>query len=607
MSGFFGMLREDGATVEERLLSAIGEELRLRGPEGVSVWSQAGVGGCFALMRKGPARQVDEQPVEACGRFRLWGDIRVDARERLRERLLEEGCHLGPDPSSEELFLQAWRFWGEGALQEVIGDFSLALWDAQEQALWCARDFVGARPFYYANTSGFFCFSNTLEILLRVPEVSRELDEAYVGDFLLEGWNVEPSRTVYRNIRRLPAGHVLKFSRGRAETRRFRKLPVEEPLRLARPEEYVEQYVEVLQAAVSDRLPQGATALYLSGGLDSSSVSALAAELAAARGQKELLKAFTVSWKPLLDDPEPQFAEITAKHLDIAHEILQDAETAPFERGECGVQMPPEPTLDIFFAREQRQYRRIAEHSNVVLSGDGGDDVLIGQAWPYLVHLFKRGEWTRWAGEFGGYAWRHKRLPPMHGGFRTRMRRLLWRDQEDMQYPMWLNENFEARTKLRERWRELKAAKPQQEHPVHPRAYGALHDGYWSRVLETEDAGWTGVNLESRAALLDLRVLRYFLRLPAVPWCVEKQICRVAMRKSLPKSIVERPKTPLVRDVLEALPLETWQGHLRRAASDRLKAFVNWDKFCETLSAPKGSLSWLELRPLSLLKWLESH
>jgi asparagine synthase (glutamine-hydrolysing) len=169
------------------------------------------------------------------------GEIFVlDARQQLQQRLSLENFPGPPALTSEDLLLHAWAKWGPAALEHVIGDFSFALWDANEQNLWCARDFVGSRPFYYAHVGQVFCFSNTLRILRLVQEVSRELDESFLGDFLIAGWNVDPSRTVYRDIRRLPAGHLVNFSNHTSNVRCFLKLPIEEPLQLKRPEEYLE-------------------------------------------------------------------------------------------------------------------------------------------------------------------------------------------------------------------------------------------------------------------------------------------------------------------------------------------------------------------------------
>jgi asparagine synthase (glutamine-hydrolysing) len=607
MSGFFGIVRQAGKPVEERFLERVAEELSFRGPDGKSVWTQAGVGGCFVWMRTGPARQSSRQPVIWEERFCLWGDVRLDGRHELQKQLMQNQRAAEADATSEELLLRAWAKWGDGSLERVIGDFSFALWDAKEESLWCARDFVGARPFYYAQAGGVFCFSNTLEILRSVPEVSGELDEAFLGDFLLEGWNVEPARTVYRDIRRLAAGHVLRFSKGGVEVRRFRKLPIEEPLQLKHADDYLEAYRDLLKVAVNDRLPEGATALYLSGGLDSSVVCAVAKQIASQRNQKEELKAFTVSWEQFFDDPEPAFAKFTAQYMDIAHEILQETELTPFEGAETEEGRIPEPNQEVFFPRERRQLQRIAAHSNVVLAGDGGDDILTGQGWPYLVHLWRTGDWKEIAREFGGYFWTHKRIPPLRGGFRSKLGRLRKTQDSFAGYPEWLNDDFAARANLRQRWLELKNRKNSREHPLHPEAYGALHQGYWAGVLETEDAGWNRVRLETRAPLLDLRMVTFLLRLPPVPWCVNKELCRKAMRGALPSAVVERPKTSLRKDPLEVCAgRREWISRLPREAPESLERFVNWGKWCETFYHSKGSLSWIGLRPVSLLHWLKA-
>ena len=605
MSGFFGIVRQDGMPVEERFLQRIAEELSFRGPDGKSVWVRGNVGGCFAWMRTGPARQASQQPAIWGDRYWLWGDLRLDDRESLQKHLA--GTDREVDATSEELLLRAWANWGEKSLEHVIGDFSFALWDAKEESLWCARDFVGPRPFYYAHARGVFCFSNTMEILRSVPEVSGDLDEAFLGDFLTLGWNAELTRTVYRDIRRVAPGHVLKFSKAGVETRRFRTLPIAEPLQWDHAEDYLEAYRDVLKSAVRDRLPDHSTALYLSGGLDSSTVCAVAAQFAGQRGQKEKLKAFTMSWEAFFDDPEPALAKMTANHLCIAQEILKETQLTPFEGVETGKVAIPEPGHEVFFVREQRQSQRIAAHSNVVLSGDGGDDVLTGQGWPYLVHLWQRGDWKEIAQEFGGYFWTHKRIPPLRGGFRSKLRRLLKKRDPFAGYPEWINPEFAARANLRQRWLEAKERRHSQKHPFHPEAYEALHDGYWSEVLEGEDAGWNRVRLETRAPLLDLRVLSFLLRLPPVPWCINKDICRKAMRNALPIAVVERPKTPLGKEPLEVCSDQRgWISRLPREAPGGLKEFVNWGKWCETFNHSKGSLSWVILRPASLLYWLKA-
>jgi len=601
------MRRLDGAPMAERLLREIAAEMEFRGPNATCVWFQDCMGGCFTWMRTGPARQAEQQPVNLGDRFWLWGDVRLDAREVLRNELAEYGGAVGADTTSEELLLRSWRRWGPISLEKVIGDFSFVLWDANEATLWCARDFAGPRPFYYAHVGNIFCCSNTLDILRLVPEISGELDEAFLGDFFLDGWNVEMERTAFRDIRRLQAGHLLRLAGENLEVRRFRKLPVDEAIRLKRSEEYVEAYLDILKPAVKDRLPEGAAALYLSGGLDSSTVCALAAQIADRNGRMQQLKAFTLSWNPFFDDPEPAFAQLTASHLNISHEILQETEIRPFEGAGTQQGRTPEPSEQIFILRDRRQCQKIAVHANVVLSGDGGDDILTGQGWPYLLKLGKRGDWKEIVRSFGGYFWTRRRIPPLRGGFRTKVQHLLSANDPFEVYPQWLNPEFETRMNLRQRWLELRNQKKDLEHPLHPVAYASLHSGYWSQVLEKEDAGWDRVRLETRAPLLDLRVLTFLLRLPPVPWCMNKELCRRAMKAMLPAKVVERPKTPLRRDPLEVCSgRQEWVSSLAKGAPETLEKFVNCEKWCETFDCSKGSLTWVNLRPLSFLHWLKA-
>ena len=601
MSGFFGMVSIDGAEASKELLDQIARVLEFRGPVGFQAWSQGGVS--FSLLYTRTCHQSSHQSVQLGERLWLVGDVRLDARDELIAGLRTKGQLAAEQASDEELLLQAWSLWREDTPTQILGDFSFGLWDAKEQSLYGARDFVGARPFYYAQAPGVFCFSNTLQVLRAVPQISGDLDEFFVHDFLLEGLTQNPERTVWRDVRRLPAGYRLKFAKGSLEVKRFLQLEIEEPLQLSRPEEYLENYWELVQRAVADRMPEGKVALYLSGGLDSSTVCAIANRLALTRRTSGELKAFTISWRPIMDDPEPGFAKVMARHLGLAHEVLEEERILTDE--DTNRPTTPEPIPELFFGRACRLYRAISSHSRVVLSGDGGDDVLLGESWPYLRYLANRGEWRQIAKRFGGYLFRHGRIPPLRGGFQVRLRRLFRRDYRPAQPPSWLNPEFVNRIHAH----SSVNASPLPEvpvHPFHPRAYRSLHSGYWASVLEEEDAGWTRVPLETRAPLLDLRLIQFLLRLPPVPWCMNKELTRRAMKDLLPVEILRRKKAPMTRD-----PLEAWQGQPRwrlefpKNPPKLFHEFVKWDDWIATFENSKGSLSRENLYPLAFLRWLK--
>jgi asparagine synthase (glutamine-hydrolysing) len=599
MSGFFGMIRDDGEPFDPAAYQKFVERLSFRGSGATTVWTRPGSGLCYAAFHS-PSRSTSEnQPATLNSREWIVGDIRLDGKNELAAALDLSSREAQAD-CDNKLLLRAWQKWGPDCLPKIIGDFSFALWDGSENTLWCARDFIGARPFFYAMADGAFYLSNTLRALRGLPGVSSELDSVFIGDFLLAGYCADLSRTVYRDIHRLPPGYRLKCHREKLDVERFLTLPIEEPY-LKRREEYLDAYLELLREAVADRLPQHPAALYLSGGLDSASVCAIAAELVKKQSRPNTLKAFTVSWRALFDDPEPHFATITAKHLGLAHEILEDPEVLPLEIPFAA----PEPWGELFGGRAHKQCVRVAQYSTVVLAGDGGDDVLTGQAWPYLQNLRKRREWFQMIRTFGGFTLSHGRFPPLRGGFRARLRRVFRGEQPGGQFPNWISPELERKANLRQRFEELNRP-ALREHPIHPEGYAALQSGYWSGLLETEDAGWTGVALETRAPLLDLRLVRFLLRLPPVPWCVDKALVRKVMQHYLPKAIVKRPKTTLVRDPVEAAQTERgWRPEYRKSASAQVQSFVNWSSWYETLNPAKGLLSWDNLRPLSLEYWLK--
>ena len=423
-------------------------------------------------------------------------------------------------------------------------------------------------------------------------------------DFLLTGLCNDPTRTVWRDIRRLPAGHRLVLSSGQIQVQRFRSLPVEEPLQLKDASEYLENYRELLAQAVGERLPEGKVSLYLSGGLDSASVCAAASQISRDNGTFPALKAFTIGWRPLFDDPEPRFAQLTARHLGLAHEILEENSIHPDEHQPAA--SAPEPSAEFFLNRDRRFYQAIYRHARVVLSGDGGDDVLSGQSWPYLKHLYKRGDLGDIVKSFGGYLVAHRRFPPLRGGFRNKIRRLLGAQDVPQQLPTWLNEGF-AKRSLSACGERFEERPPIEEHPLHPDAYRALHSGYWAGVHENEDAGCTGVTLETRAPLLDLRILRFLLRLPPVPWCINKELSRSAMKGLLPENVLARPKAPLLEDPLEACwQKEGWRPNLDKNPPKRVHEFVKWEYWLATLENSKGYFRYEYLYPLSFSLWLKA-
>ena len=611
MSGFAGIVRLGGAQEQVaedcRCLEKMARTIAFRGPDASQLWQHSDVHFCFSLLATNTAIQAKTQPCSLDGRIWLLGDVRLDGREDLIRRFAQRGEKLASSVTDEELVLHTFLAFGERGVAELDGDYSLALWDAQKKKFTGFRDLTGSKPFFYLATNQVLCFGNTLESLLEVPEFGGKLDERFLADYLLISWCPDSERTVYEQVRRLPPGFSLEFSQEGLQVTRVAQLPVEELLYYKREEEYVEHYSEHLHQAVKDRLASNTNVVFLSGGLDSTTVAAEANRIYRDYGSAQRVAALSLDYQPLFEDPEGAEAGRIAQYLDIPFDLLHGGNCEPFSGWDAADFPLPEPKHEPFQSLHVERHRRASETgARVTLSGDGGDDVLLGQAGPYLLNLMKKGRLLTAAVEVARQIWSKRKLPVLGFGIRSRIFARFGQRPTTETLPDWIRSDFVARLRLEDRVRELQE-KPQSEHPNHPWAYAMLSGPFWPNVLEGEDAAWSGAPLEARAPLLDRRMIRYLLRLPAIPWCMEKHLVRRAMVGRLPDETLSRPKAPLAEDPVSVHRKKNrWRPVLPEKLSPVICEIVDWMRLedCSRNAERDEGLSFM--RPIALDKWLKS-
>lgn len=173
-------------------------------------------------------------------------------------------------------------------------------------------------------------------------------------------------------------------------------------------------------------------------------------------------------------------------------------------------------------------------------------------------------------------------------------------------YPPWLASEFEAAICTYDRWRELHQPAA-SNHRWYPDVYSLWENGYWSKVLELEDAEWTGAALQTRVPFLDVRVLRFLLSVPPAPLCIDKELLRILMKDELPKDILSRPKTPLAGDQLHIQARRgMWSPLPLPDPSPAATNFVDWQGLVSWLQQTSGALLWRDMRPLLLSLWLKA-
>jgi asparagine synthase (glutamine-hydrolysing) len=592
VSGFVGLWQHDGRPVEPALLDTLTESLRFRGPDGLATWHRGSVGLGHARFVTHARRDGEPQPLAIDERYRIAGDIRLDAREELIAAL-----PASPGESDAALVLRAYRAWGEKCLARLHGDFAFAIWDEHEQRLFCARDPFGVRPFFYAALPGTFLCGNTLNTLRRHPDVGDALDEQALADFLVCGYPLDPALSFFRDIRRLPAAHCLTVTASATRIARYWDLPQPPALRHRRAADYVEQFADVLSRALADRAGSGPVGISLSGGLDSGAIAAAMVGRLGTPPRAQRVLAFCSGWTCAFDDPEPRAAARTADALGLALEVIEAPDCVPLRRLPAAW-AEPEPAGDYFSAQFVASLARMASATRVNLDGQGADEIFGGET---LLDEARREPIGRLALD-ALRTWATVRRP----AFGLRSRLLPARALHALQrVPKYLDAKWQRGLGLAER---LRAVGPQASTTAapgrRPVARARLGRRIWGPYLESFDAGFTGVAIETRWPYLDERVVRFALSLPPLPWCVDKYLLRRSLERILPRAITARPKSPLAGDPLESFvareprwvasapPDSALGGRVDRAA---------WQKAWQA-PRPDGAL-WQLARPLALAQW----
>jgi len=292
MSAIAAVLRCHGEPIRDGEIERLIDAMKARGPDGVTVWSDGSVALACAKLHGTPESLAEQQPLAAVdGRFRMIWDGRLDNRDELRHELSLH--HVQPrDDTDPELVLQTYLLHGERTPERLLGDFAFAIWDAQQQRLFCARDHIGARPFYYVLNDHFFALASEDEALLTLEGMSAVPNEdrliyALVPSFDAFDWK----RSWLKDVQILMPGTRMSVDCSRRVRRDvYWRMSIPDSDPPARSfESYQSEFAQVFSQAVADRMRSHAPiAAMMSGGMDSASVCAMATRLTRAQSAAAL-------------------------------------------------------------------------------------------------------------------------------------------------------------------------------------------------------------------------------------------------------------------------------------------------------------------------------
>lgn len=282
MSGIAGFIELDGAPAEHARMDAMLASLHRRGPDRQRARVSGNTAFGQALLATTPEAMADIQPwMHPESGCVVVADSRLDNRPALLRTL---GIDRDPDTVGDgELLHAAWQRWGHDCADHLRGDFAFAIWDTRHQRLFCARDPMGVRPLYLHHAPGKrLVFGSSADAVLAHGGIPRTLDEGRIADFLIrETEGIDAICTFFTQVQRMPPAHTLQWQDGQLTQHKYWHPLKDQPTSLPRNEaEWIEAQREQLERAVRLRLrSQYPVGSMLSGGLDSSSVVALASRL----------------------------------------------------------------------------------------------------------------------------------------------------------------------------------------------------------------------------------------------------------------------------------------------------------------------------------------
>ena len=474
----------------------------------------------------------------------------------LRDRLVARG-HRFRTASDTEVVLRAYLEWGERCADQLDGMFAFAVWDVRTRELLLARDRLGIKPLYYAPRPAGLLFGSEPKALFAHPLVEPEVDAEGLAELL--GYISTPGNAVYRQLREVPAGHVVRVSAGGTVARRYWSLPVREhtddtATTVATVRHLLEQ--AVASHLVSD-VPLGTL---LSGGLDSSAIVALAAR--AMNG--EAPRTFAVDFDGHADrfqtdvwhqSPDAPYAAMAAKHVGADHEVVTlrsaDMVDPVVAAAALRAQDLPRPIPDM----DRSLFlllRAVRERSTVALSGEVADELFGGYRSFHDPNLVAADT----------FPWVAMGLKVAPHGMGTGLLDPGLLDRVDV--PGYCRDRYADAVA------EIPALDGESETDRRMRRMSYLHLTRWMPLLlDRDDRLSMATGLELRVPYCDHRLVEYVFNVPSAMKTVdgvEKALLREAVADLLPEAVVRRAKSPF------PITQDPAYGQLLR---DRLAAVVD--------------------------------
>ncbi|MBI4611280.1 MAG: asparagine synthase (glutamine-hydrolyzing) [Candidatus Rokubacteria bacterium] len=519
MSAIAGICHSGGRPADPALLQRMTDILAHRGPDGEGQWVAGPVGLGHRMLHTTPESLHEKQPLaDAHGTCQLAWDGRVDNREELIAALKIDR-HDQEGLTDPELVLEAYGQWGAGCVRRIVGEFAFALWDGRRRELVCARDPIGVKPFYYHWAGQRLLFGSEVKALFADPAIARRPNEAMIADYLLMGFR-DPEATFFEGIKQLRPGHVLRLADSGLSIERYWDVDPSRQARYAKEEDYLEAFAALFREAVRCRLRScSPVGLLLSGGIDSTLVTATAETLRLADVGVPELAAFTLLAEGFLQEEWDAIQHLARRYGTEVHFVRPEGADGPITLFELFLDCAETPHHDPALTIPALVGPAAARGCRVLLTGFGADELSQRAEAGYLadlLHSLQLGTLVRHARlsstAYGGTGSGRTVLALVWDQFPPGLRRL-FRAGVKRQLPRWIDAEFATRVGL-DRWT---MPRERRRFPTlcQETTYRALTRPAMALALNQMDGMVSAFSLECRHPYLDRRLVEFFLAVPS--------------------------------------------------------------------------------------------
>ncbi|SJZ50107.1 asparagine synthase-related protein [Sediminibacterium ginsengisoli] len=531
---------------------------------------------------------------DAVSGMTIVADARIDNREELFRKL---GVMQDERPQLADsiLILKAYCKYGEECLSHFVGDFTFAIWDPSEQKLFCVRDHVGIKPLFYYSDDHFFAFASEKKGLLAIPGIKQKANHDYLMKMV--GFiDHNEAETSYEGISRLPPGHFVSIQGKCLKLTKYWELDTEQEIIYKDPRDYVHAFKELFDEAIKCRLRSAFTVgAELSGGLDSSGITCIAARMLHEEGKKiatfsygfdEKSKTFYHNTEDLIEE---HFADevIAFANVDKVIKIREDGYSNFMEEIDLALRINDGPGVLLPW-HDPLKKKVVEENVRVLLSGFPGDQMVTSYAEGYFFEHFEKKRYRTFLKEAKREMGAMKALALL---FKATADCYLeksltaYRKKRFIQNHRNLPGNFLTPTLSHAEYQRLV-----KDPPGWPRSYRRLQKMSLQKILvsnrpETEDRNSLLYKSETRFPMADRRLLQFMLSIPAGQKANAtggRLLYRKSMAAVIPESIIRRTDK---ESLIHPFVLPNWirdQGSiaawLKQAGLPERLPYVNFDK-----------------------------